>query len=78
LQAFRQPSEEALGGISIAPVLNEDNAVLIHSAPETALHALDPMNTSSKCHLSPGPGRRRRRQLAKIWPNFLHQRRMIS
>ena len=33
------------------------------------------MNTSSRYHLSPGRGRLRRRQLAKLWPNFLHQRR---
>ena len=53
LQAFQQSSEEALGGVGIAPGLNEDvehNAILIDSAPEV-------MKTSSRCHLSPGRGR---------------------
>jgi hypothetical protein len=45
LQALQEASEETLGCIRIAPILNkdvEDNAVLIHSAPEIVLHTLDP------------------------------------
>jgi hypothetical protein len=45
LQAFQQPSEEALGGVGIAPVLNKDvehNAILINGTPKVVLHALDP------------------------------------
>jgi len=45
LQAFQQPSEEALGGVGIAPVLNKDvehNTILIHGTPKVVLHALDP------------------------------------
>ena len=45
LQAFQQSSEEALGGVGIAPVLNKDvehNAILIHGTPKVVLHALDP------------------------------------
>ena len=75
LQACKQSSEEALGGIGVSPFLNKDiehNAVLIDGTPKIVLHALDLMNTSSMCHLSPGRGRRRRRRLAKVWPNFLH------
>src|ERR1700722_13692836 len=36
------------------------------------------MKTSSKCHVSPGPGLRRRNFLANSAPNFPHQRRMLS
>ena len=36
------------------------------------------LNTSSRCHLSPGRRRRRRRQPAKCPPNFLHQRHTVS
>jgi hypothetical protein len=80
LQSPEQPFEEALGGFRIAPFLNEDvqrNTMLINRSPEIVLHALDP-NTSSRCRLSPGWGRRRRKQLAKPPPNFLHQRRIVS
>jgi hypothetical protein len=46
LHPRQQPPEEALGSISIAPVLlNKDvqhNAVLTHGTPEIVLHALDP------------------------------------
>ena len=44
LQTLQQPAEEALGGLSIAPILNkdvEDNAVLIDGTPEIVLHPLD-------------------------------------
>ena len=81
LQSLQQPPEEALGGIGIAPVLNEDvehNTVLIHGTPEIVLHALDPDEHLVEVPLVPGRGRRRRRQLAKLWPNFLHHRRTVS
>jgi hypothetical protein len=45
VQSRQQPSEEALGSIGIAPVLNKDvehNAILIHGTPKVVLHALDP------------------------------------
>jgi HAMP domain-containing protein len=32
----------------------------------------------TKCYLSPGRDRRWRRRLAKLWPNFLHQRRTAT
>ena len=44
LQSPQQPLEEALGSSRIAPLLNQDiqrNAMLINSAPEIVLHALD-------------------------------------
>jgi hypothetical protein len=64
-----------------APVLNKDvehNAVLIHGTPEIVLHTLDPDEHLVEIPLVTGRGRRRRRQLAKLWPNFLHQRRTLS
>jgi hypothetical protein len=45
LQSPEQLLEEALGGFRIAPFLNQDvqrNTILINSAPEIVLHALDP------------------------------------
>ena len=45
LQTLQQVLEEALGGFRIAPFLNQDiqyNTILINSAPEIVLHALDP------------------------------------
>src|SRR3984885_5140034 len=45
VQSLQQAPEEALGGIGISALLNEDvehNAVLIHGAPKIVLHALDP------------------------------------
>ena len=58
LQAFQQPSEEALGGVGIAPVLNKDvehNAVLIHGTPKVVLHALDPDEHLVEVPLVPWP-----------------------
>ena len=81
LQTLQKPVEEALRGVGIAPGLNEDvehDAILIDGTPEIVLHASIRMKTSSRCHLSPGRGRRRRKRSAKLAPNFLHQRRTVS
>ena len=43
-----------------------------HSLP------LIPTNTSSRCHLSAGRGRRRRSWLAQACPNLAHHRRIVS
>jgi hypothetical protein len=50
----------------------ENDALLIDGAPQIVLHSLDPDEHSSRYHVSPGRGRRRRRRPAKVWPNFLH------
>ncbi|MDQ1453372.1 MAG: hypothetical protein QOK38_3238 [Acidobacteriaceae bacterium] len=42
------------------------------------LHALDVDEHLVQVQLVPGRGRRRRRLVAKRWPNFLHQRRMVA
>ena len=57
VQSRQQPSEEALGSIGIASVLNKDvkhNAVLIHGTPEIVLHALDPDEHLVHVPLDPG------------------------
>jgi len=58
VQSRQQPSEEALGSIGIAPVLNKDvehDAVLIHRTPEIVLRALDPDEHLVEVPLVPGP-----------------------
>ena len=81
LKAFQQPSEETLCCFGIPPWLNEDvehNAVLIHGAPQIVLHSLDLDEDFVEVPFVSRPGRRRRRRPAKVWPNFLHQRRIVS
>jgi hypothetical protein len=81
LQALEQTLEEPLGGFPVASLLNqdiEDDTILIHGTPQVMLDALDPDETSSRCHLSPGRGRRRSRRSANLSPNFLHHRRTDS
>jgi hypothetical protein len=58
LQAVQQSSEETLGSVGITPILNqnvEHDAVLIHSAPEILLDALDSDEDLIKVPLVPGP-----------------------
>ena len=81
LQALQQPSEEALGGIGISPILDKDvehNALLVDGTPEIVLNALDPDEHLVEVPLVPWPWSRRRTQSAKLWPNFRHQRRTVS
>ena len=80
VQTRQQASEETLGCLAVAACLNEDvehNAILIHGAPQITLHALDPDEHLVQVPLVPGPWPPCRR-LAKLWPNFLHQRRTVS
>jgi hypothetical protein len=73
LNAFQQPSEEALCGFGVPPRLVEDvenDALLIHSAPQIVLHARDLDEHFAEVPLS--PGRRRRSRFENVWPNFLH------
>jgi hypothetical protein len=73
---LQQAPEEALGGFGISAFLNENvehNAVLIHGVPKIMRHALDTNEHLVQVPLAPpGRGRRWRRRLAKLWPNFLH------
>ena len=58
LQALQQPSEEAVGGIGISPLLNKDikhNAVLVDGAPEVVLNTLDPDEHLVEVPLVPRP-----------------------
>ena len=58
VQSLQQAPEEALGGIGISALLNEDvehNAVLIHGAPKIVLHALDPDEHLVQVPPVPGP-----------------------
>ena len=72
LKVFQQSSEEALCCFGIPPRLNEyveHNALLIDGAPQIVLHSLDPDKHFVDFVLWP---------LAKVWTNFLHQRRTVS
>ena len=78
---LQQPLEEALRSPGSAAILHQDvehDPVLIDGTPEIMRLALDPDVISSKCHLSPGRGRRRRRLFAKLAPNFKYHRRVLS
>lgn len=79
--APEQAPEETLGRIRIAPFLDKDikhDPVLIDSPPERVQLAPDPDKTSSRCHLSPGFGRRRLRVVANCRPKRMPQSRMLS
>src|SRR5215208_7121241 len=79
--ALQQLAEQALGGALITPALDqhiEHDAVLIDRTPEPVLLAGDLPTTSSKCHLSPDAGRRRRIWLANAWPNLSAHCRTLS
>jgi hypothetical protein len=52
--------------------------VLVHLSPEVMRHANDARNTSSRCQVSPGFGRRRRSLRANSEPNLRDQFRMLS
>jgi hypothetical protein len=81
LQALQPPSEEALRSGGIAPGLNqniEHNAILIDSAPEIVLHALDPDEDLVHIPVVSRRDRRRRRRPSKLEANFMHQRRTVS
>jgi hypothetical protein len=80
-QSMQQAIEETLGGCAVAPTLHQDvehDPVLIHRAPQIVQHAATRMNTSSRCQVSPGCGRRLRSLLANSAPSFRHQCRMLS
>jgi hypothetical protein len=80
-KAFQQPPEETLCCFGIPPRLNEDvehNAILIHGAPQIVLNSLDPDEHFVEVFVSwPGPVAAKTAP-AKIWPNFLHQRQIVS
>ena len=81
LQSLQQSSEETPGSVRITPIVDqnvEHDAVPIHSAPKIVLHALDSSEDLIEIPLAPVRGRRWRRRLANVWPNFLHQRRTAS
>ena len=81
LQALQQPFKEALRGFGIAPVLDEDiehNAGLIDGTPEIVEDTLDPDEYLVQMPLVPGPWPATAHAVAKLWPNFLHQRRTVS
>ena len=81
LNALQQSSEESFGGFGIPPRLNEDvehDAVLIHGTPKIMLHALDPDEHLIKVPLIPRLWPTAAKALAKLSPNFSHQRRTVS
>ena len=50
----------------------------LHGAPQIVLHSPDPDEDFVEVPFVSWPGKRRRRRPAKVWPNFLHQRRIVS
>lgn len=67
LQVAQQLAGEPLGSPGTAPALHEDVehvAMLIDCTPEVMQLARMRINTSLRCHLSPGQGRRRFSALA--------------
>src|SRR3954465_14884556 len=75
-------AKQVLGGLLVAPALDqnvEHEAILVDRPPEPVLlSGLIIRHTSSRCHLSPGPGSRRRIWLAKAWPNLRPHWRTVS
>ena len=81
LQTPEQALEEPRCGFRISTTLDknvEHDPVPIYRVPEIVKLPWIRMNTSSKCHLSPGCGRRRRTLFAKLAPNLAHHRRTLS
>src|SRR6476469_5573924 len=79
LQTLQKPPEEALGGVGIAPGLNEDvqhNAILIDGAPEVMLHALDPDEDFVHVPLIAWPRPAAAQAVGET--RTLHQRRTVS
>src|SRR3954465_15134536 len=78
---LQQLAKQALGGLLVAPALDqnvEHDPILVDGPPEPMLLAADLRHTSSRCHLSPGQGSRRRIWLAKPWPNLRPHWRTVS
>src|SRR3954453_2305575 len=79
--ALQQLPEQALGGPLVAPALDENvehNPILIDSPPEPVLLSPNHRPPSSKFHLSPAPGSRRRIWFAKACPNLRAHWRTVS
>jgi hypothetical protein len=75
---LQQLSHEPLRGAAISPALDEDvenKAILIDGA-QCFLPAIV-ITTSSRCHLSPRTGARRRMRLENSRPNFSAQQRIV-
>src|SRR5215207_6208754 len=78
---LQQLPEQALGGPLVAPALDENvehDPILVDGSPEPMLRPLIIRHTSSRCHLSPGPGSLRRIWLANAWPNLRAHWRTVS
>ncbi len=74
LQAFQQPSEEALCRLGISPGLHEDvehDTVLVHRAPKIMLDALDPNEHLIKVPFVTGPRTTATQAAGKALAEFL-------
>jgi hypothetical protein len=74
-------AQEPLGGLGVPARVDqdvEDVAVGVDGPPQLLPPPLIVKNTSSRCHLSPGRGWRRRSRQAYSGPNLAHQARIVS
>ena len=69
---LQELAEQALGGLLVAPALDEDienKALVVDRAPEPVLLAGDGEDDLVKVPFVAAAGARRRRRLANSWPN---------
>ena len=74
-------AEEPLGGLGVAPARDEDVRTLPSCSTARHRYCRRPLivkNTSSRCHLSPGRGWRRRSRQVYSGPNLAHHCRIVS
>src|SRR4051794_24105579 len=78
---LEQLAEQALGGLFVPPPLDQDvehEAILVKARQSQCFLPPIIRHTSSRCHLSPVPGSRRRIWLANAWPNLRAHWRTVS
>jgi hypothetical protein len=54
------------------------SSLLTHGPPQIVLHSLDPDEHFIEVPFVSGLGPAAAQRPAKVWPNFLHQRRTVS
>jgi hypothetical protein len=80
-QPPQQLTKEPGGGLRVTPRGDQDvqyDTVLVNGPPQVVVLPWILMNTSSRCHLPPGRGRRQRSPFAKVCPNLRHHPRIVS
>ena len=78
---LQQFAQQPLGRLLVASALDQDvehDTGLVDGSPKPMLYPGILSTTSSRCHLSPTRGRRRRIWLANGWPNLRAHCRTVS